>query len=121
VTDTKGRPLEVLATIGQQHDSTMALSLMDFIQGGACLADMAYDSNEIVAELNHRRLKVVIPPTTARKKKRRYDKVLYRLRYLVECFFHDLKRFRRIATRYDKTVTSYLGFVHLASALKWIQ
>lgn len=99
----------------------MAVTLMDFIQGESCLADMAYDSNNIVAELEQRGLEVVIPPKSGRRKKRRYDKELYRLRYLVECFFHDLKRFRRIATRYDKTITSFLGFVHLASALQWIQ
>ena len=98
----------------------MAVPLMDFIQGESCLADMAYDTNAIVAELDHRGIKIVIPPTSRRRKKRRYDKELYRLRYLVECFFHDLKRFRRIATRYDKTVSSYLGFVPLASALKWV-
>lgn len=98
----------------------MAVALMDFIQGDACLADKAYDSNHIVAELKQRDLKVVIPPISSRNKKRRYDKEIYSLRYLVECFFHDLKRFRRIATRYDKTISSFLGFVHLASALKWI-
>src|SRR4051812_42764697 len=35
--------------------------------------------------------------------RRRLDRNLYRQRYLVEVFFHHLKRFRAIATRYDKT------------------
>ena len=31
-----------------------------------------------------------------------------------------LKQARRIATRYDKTADSYIGFVSLASALLWL-
>ena len=40
---------------------------------------------------------------------------------VVECFFYSIKRWRRIATRYEKTATSYLGLLHLACALLWIQ
>jgi transposase len=46
-----------------------------------------------------------------------YDKDLYRIRYRGECFFHSLKRCRRIATRYEKTGRNYLALVHLACAL----
>nr|WP_275265937.1 transposase [Sphingomonas solaris] len=38
-------------------------------------------------------------------------------RNLVERLFSKLKNWRRVATRYDKTKESYLGFVSLASAL----
>ncbi|NOJ54928.1 transposase, partial [Myxococcus xanthus] len=36
-------------------------------------------------------------------------------------FFHDLKRFRAVATRYDKTATSYLAVLHVASMLLWLR
>jgi transposase len=81
VVDLRGRPLEILITPGQQHDCTVADRLID--------------------ELKQRGIKAVIPSGVERTKKRRYDRALYRLRYRIECFFHDLKRYRRIASRYD--------------------
>ena len=41
---------------------------------------------------------------------------MYRWRHLVENFFCNLKQFRRIATRYDKTDTSFTAMIHLAAA-----
>jgi transposase len=41
--------------------------------------------------------------------------------YRVECFFHDLKRFRAAATRYDKTAKNYLAVLHVASMLLWLR
>lgn len=98
----------------------MAVDLLDYIAGDACIADGGYDSNQIVREAKSRGLKVVIPPSKSRKTKRRYDKELYGERYLVECFFHVLKRYRRIATRFEKTAVAYTAFLHLACALTWI-
>ena len=116
----QGRPVHVLVTPGQQHDSTVAEQLIDYANGAAVLADKAYDSDKFISELKSRGLEPVIPPTKSRKKKRRYDKELYKQRYIVECFFHSIKRYRRIATRYEKTAASYLGFLHLVCALAWI-
>jgi transposase len=39
---------------------------------------------------------------------------MYRWRHLVENFFCKLKEFRRIATRYDKTDSSFIAAIHLA-------
>jgi transposase len=44
----------------------------------------------------------------------------YRQRYLVEVFFHNLKRFRAIATRYEKTTRNYLALVQVACARLWL-
>jgi transposase len=55
-----------------------------------------------------------------RKKKHRLDRKLYRQRYLVEIFFHRLKRFRAIATRYEKTARNYLALVQIACAWLWL-
>lgn len=107
-------------TPGQQHDCTVALDLLDYVHGHACLADGAYDTDEILAEIKARGMKAVIPSGATRKIKRRHDKELYQLRYLVEVFFHHIKRFRRIATRYDKTLRCYTGFLHLTCAMQWL-
>ena len=98
----------------------MADRLVDFIAGDACVADGSYDTNQILDELKRRGIKAVIPSGQERTQKRRHDKALYRLRYRVECFFHDLKRYRRIASRYDKTSDCYSGFLCVACALLWI-
>ena len=42
---------------------------------------------------------------------------MYKWRHLVENFFQKLKEFRRIATRYDKTDTSFSAMIHLAAAV----
>ncbi|RKH30164.1 hypothetical protein D7Y15_05180 [Corallococcus sp. AB030] len=63
----------------------------------------------------------VIHPHPSRKQPPALDRTLYRLRYRVECFFHDLKRFRAAATRYDKTAKSYLAVLHVASMLLWLR
>ena len=35
-------------------------------------------------------------------------------------FFQKLKRFRRVATRYEKKARNFLAFVHLASIMIWL-
>ncbi len=40
---------------------------------------------------------------------------MYKWRHLVENFFCKIKEFRRIATRYDKTDTSFAASIHLAA------
>lgn len=110
----------MVLTEGQQHEATVAETLIDFIHANACIADGGYDADHIIGELKSRGIVPVIPPRATRLKKRRYDKRLYELRYLVECFFHSIKRFRRIATRYDKTATCYYGFLLLACAMQWV-
>lgn len=117
VVDIKGKPLAFRVTPGQQHEATVAEELLDFVPGRACLADGAYDADWILAALNDRDLVAVIPPSESRKRRRRFDRVLYRLRYRVEVFFHQLKRFRRIATRYDKTAYCYAAFLYVACAV----
>ncbi|MBN8846499.1 MAG: transposase, partial [Sphingomonas sp.] len=42
-------------------------------------------------------------------------------RHQVECFFNKLKRFRRIALRCEKTISAFMGFVHLACAIIWLR
>ena len=116
----EGRPIHVHLTPGQDHEAPIAKHLLDYLRGRVCLADTAYDSNEIIDELRIRDIKPVIPCRPERIKKRRLDKPLYQHRYLVECCFHSMKRCRRIATRFDKTLTSYAAFVHISAALIWL-
>ncbi|MEL6778061.1 MAG: transposase, partial [Cyanobacteria bacterium J06597_16] len=48
------------------------------------------------------------------------ETALYTARHLIENFFAKLKQYRAIATRYDKTAVNFLGAVHLAAAVIWL-
>jgi hypothetical protein len=45
----------------------------------------------------------------------RYNKTIYKERNIIERFFAKLKHFRRVATRYDKLLANFLGFVKIAA------
>jgi len=120
VADLQGRPLHVELTPGQQHEATVASCLIAHAEGNACIADAGYDAGHIRDGIRQRGKKAVIPSNPTRRKIHRYDKKLYRRRYLIEVLFHSLKAFRRIATRYEKTARNYLAIVHLACALQWL-
>lgn len=95
-----------------------AYELLDHARGDALIGDTAYDSNEFRAELKTRGIKAVISSKPERRAIRK-DRRLYRQRYLVEVFFHSLKRFRGIATRFEKTRINYLALVHVACMCLW--
>jgi transposase len=59
----------------------------------------------------------VVPPKANRKTSIDCDFVMYRWRHLVENFFCNLKPFRRIATRYEKTDESFAAMIYLASTV----
>ena len=80
----------------------------------ALVMDRAYQDNatrRLAVALGYR---PVVPPAVTRKEPWDYDRILYRRRNEVERFFCRLKRFRRIATRYDKLDRVFLAFIHLA-------
>jgi transposase len=63
---------------------------------------------------------VVIASTRSRKQPRDYDRHLYQARPLIDSLFARLKPYRAIATRYDKTARNFLGAIHLAAAVVWL-
>jgi transposase len=64
---------------------------------------------------------VVIPSNPTRKTQREIDRHLYRERHLVENLFQLLKRFRRLAMRFEKLAESFLAFLHLGCILVWLR
>lgn len=63
----------------------------------------------------------VIPPKRDRKIQRVYDAGIYKERNHIERFFNKLKQFRRVATRYDKLLINFMGFVKLAAIAIWLK
>ena len=111
-------PLRFTLTAGQRHDVTQASALMvsDY-ESAFVIADASYDSNAFRAEIAAEGSEAVIRPRKNRVEAIPYDKVVYKLRNVIERFFHRLKQYRRVATRYDKYAVRYLGFVYFAAIL----
>jgi len=85
------------------------------------LADKAYDADErVIDPLKSRGVEVVIPTKKSRISQREYDKDLYKARHLIENFFAKVKQYRAIATRYDKLSHTFLGAIHLAASIIWL-
>ena len=114
--DALGNLMRFILLPGQRHDSIGVEPLIMGIDFDALLADKAFDNDWIRAELDQRGTLAVIPPKADRVGYIDCDFAMYRWRHLVENFFCDLKEFRRIATRYDKTDTSYAAMIHLVGA-----
>jgi transposase len=99
---------------------TKAGDLLVHAVGKACIADTGYDAEHLRDAITFLGMKPVIPSQPTRAKLRRPDKQLYALRYLVEVFFHGLKRFRRLASRYEKSARNYLALIHIACVRMWL-
>jgi putative transposase len=85
---------------------------------GHVIADAAYDADPLRAFIAHDlQASAQIKANPSRTIAPPIDWKLYKERHQVECFFNRLKRFRRIALRCEKTLTAFMGFVHLACAL----
>ena len=85
------------------------------------IADKAFDAEErVIRPLEQAGKTAVIPLRANRKNSRPYDRELYKARYLIENFFSKLKQYRAIATRYDKRAVHFLGAIHLAAAIIWL-
>ncbi|MFI6010179.1 IS5 family transposase [Streptomyces sp. NPDC051243] len=140
--DGLGRPLAIMLTAGRRHDGVCARPLLERIRvprlgrgrprcgPDHVVADKAYASRGFRAYLRKRGISHTIPEKQDQQRHRRnrgrgggrpprVDRVIYHRRNTVERRFNRLKSFPGIATRYDKTATSYEAAVSLASLLLW--
>lgn len=120
VVDALGNPLRLALTPGQQADCGVAADLLKGLAVGAVLADKAYDTNALVAQIRQAGAAVVVPSKRNRRAPRLLDRNLYADRNKVERFFNRLKQYRRLATRYDKTAASFLAFAQCAATFVWL-
>ena len=121
VVDTKARPIHIALTAGQRHEMIAAEELLEHARGRALIGDTGYDSTPFLKAIGAKGMKPVIPSRPERPEKYRLVRSLYKRRYLVEIFVHNLKRFRAVATRYEKTARNYLALVQVACAWLWLK
>ena len=77
--------------------------------------DKAYSAGWLREWLSERGIEPVIAHQKKEKARRgRFDERAYKRRNIVERCVNSLKWFRRVATRYEKLATHYLGMVTLA-------
>ena len=88
---------------------------------GHVIGDKAYGTNAILDAVEGCGARPIIPPTRRSKRQRDFDPAIYKMRNLIERSINKLKRFRRIATRYDRKPRSLLGMLCLAAiATFWL-
>ena len=120
-TDALGYPLKLLLTPGNRNDITQAENLLEGSKNNTIIADKGYDCDKFIEAIKAAGSVPVIPPRSNRKELRDYDKIIYKERHHIECFFGKMKHFRRLFSRYEKIAKSYLSFWHFVGTLIWFR
>ncbi len=115
--DALGNLARFVLLPGQRHDSVGVAPLIDGIEIAALIGDKAFDNDWLRKELDDRGALAVIPPKGDRARPISCDFEMYKWRHLIENFFCNLKQWRRIATRYDKTDQSFAAMINLTAAV----
>ena len=117
LTDALGNLVRFVLLPGQRCDIIGVPPLIEDLAFSGLIADKAFDTNAIAAELDERGARVIISQHPGRAQKRRVDPEIYKWRHLIENFFCKLKEFKRIAMRADKTDQSFAAMIYLCSAV----
>ena len=110
---------------GNAHDGPEGRKLIERLRellapGCKLLMDKAYCGAATRRLAEEYGLEPVVPPKSNAKKPWSYDVELYKRRNEVERLFCRVKRFRRIATRYDKLDVIFLGFLLFAFVVDFL-
>jgi transposase len=90
LTDALGNLVRFHLMPGHRYDTVGVPPLIDGVSFGGLIADMAFDSNAIVAELTQCGAKIVIAQHPRRTSPLPIDADLYKWRHLIENFFGKL-------------------------------
>ena len=139
--DGKGRPLSVVVTPGQRHESTQLAPVLDAIRvprlGGAgrlrkrpehLIADRGYSFPGCRRLLRGRGIPHTIPERRDQRERRAkrpgrppsFDAATHARRNVVERCVSRLKQWRAVATRYEKRAANYRAAVVIAALMIWL-
>ena len=122
VASGEGLPLGVHVASASPHEAKLIETTLDETalpeeHRGHLVADRAYDSDPLRDRLEERGLELVCPHRINRRKPKRQDgRTLrrYRKRWIIERTIAWLQNYRRIVVRWDRYVSIYRAFVHVA-------
>ena len=120
VVEARGRAVAVCLAPGQQHDLKAILPIVPALRGKRAVGDKGFDADNFRALLCRHRARVCLASRRGRHGRSAFHRGYYRCRHHVENFFCRIKRFRRVATRYDKLASTFLAFVQFAAVLDWL-
>jgi transposase len=120
--DAQGRICALALTGGQAGDCPQAPGLLvEHLRAGqAVLADRAYDAGYVRAQIQQAGATAVIPGKKNRAVALAHDAEIYKERNRIERAINGLKRFRAVATRFDKRAANYFATCCLIAALTWL-
>jgi transposase len=123
VCDAAGRLVDFVLTPGQAHELAPSLALLRRLPETPdwALADMACDAREFRSAARTMGAIPVVPSRKGAKEPQPCPSYIYRHRNLIERCWSRLKERRAIATRYDKTATSYAAGIAIAASLDWFK
>ena len=122
VASGEGLPLGVHVASASPHETKLIEATLDETalpedHRGHLVADRAYDSDPLRDRLEERGLELVCPHKINRRKPKRQDgRTLrrYRKRWIIERTIAWLQNYRRIVIRWDRYVSIYRAFLHVA-------
>ncbi len=117
--DALGNLVRFTLLPGQRHDIKSVDDLLEGIDCEAFLGDKAFDAKALRARLAQDGIEAVIPQRKGAVGLIDYDREKYKWRHLVENFFCQIKAFRRIGTRYEKTDKGFAAMIYLAATVLW--
>ena len=102
-------------TAGQAGGCPQAPALLapDLRPGPRVLADQAYDADYVRDQVRAAGAEAVIPSKKNRTHVIEHDEEIYKNRNHIERCFNRLKRFRGLASRYEKNASTFLAMVTL--------
>ncbi|NCI40069.1 transposase, partial [Francisella tularensis subsp. holarctica] len=95
-------------------------NLLKNVYNTKVIADRAYHSNEIRQHIQSISSEAVIPCKSNILNHIPFDSHVYKERHLIENFFSKIKHFRRVFSRFDKTISAYIGMIKLACTFIWL-
>ena len=83
------------------------------------VADKGYDSNALRSWLIARGTTPVTPSKSNRKVRIKHDRQIYRHRNVVERMFCHFYDWRRVATRFARSIKTFMANIAIAAFVRW--
>ncbi len=122
IADALGRAIAFRIAPGQAHELPDAIPLLDTLPGVPkwVVADRGYSSHSFREHIWSIGARPAIP-AKANEAPVACPDWIYNNRNVVERLWARLKEWRAVATRYEKTASSFMGVLCLAAALDWLK